>query len=179
MSDHMMIAVAEPLAQIPPHELDVLRRLLFQNLRPINSQTRAAWNRLWRDIFNADPGECFAMLREEGRVGQYHKMHRAFLGRLFESQERFVNEKALHDWLKIGAAFVTWGEGPRSGKPIPIPRSTAFKECSEDDMRQFHRDAVDYLHTPRAQRVLWRHLKPAQRAAMVEAVLNPPVKEAT
>lgn len=174
MTDHILIAPTEPLRFLPDAERDVLRRLLFQRIKGMDRASQAAWNRLWRDLFNAEPGEGFAILREEGRVGQYHKMHRAVLGRLFDSQERFSNIKALHQWLKLGACFVEWGVAPRTGLPKLEPRSTAYKKCSEDDMRQFHKDAIDYLHTPRAQRVLWPHLKAPQRAEMLESVLNPP-----
>lgn len=172
MTDHILIAPMEPLRFLPDAERDVLRRLLFQRIKGMDRASQTAWNRLWRDLFNAEPGEGFALLREEGRVGQYHKMHRAFLGRLFDSQERYPNIKALHDWLKMGAWFVQWIDGK------PKPRSTAFKVCPEDDMRQFHRDAIDYLHSPRAQRVLWPHLKPKARAEMLEVIVNPPPREA-
>jgi hypothetical protein len=92
------------------------------------------------------------------------------LQRLFDSQERYTNVDAMHDALKLRCYFVTWEEG-RAGRPIPKPRSTAFDECTEDEIRELHTAMVDLLHAPHIQRLLWPHLKAAQRAEMVDAVL--------
>jgi hypothetical protein len=100
-------------------------------------------------------------------------MHRAVLTRLFESQERFRHIDKLHDWLKVGAGFVTWEPG-KDSKPVAIPRSTAFDVCSEDEIREAHTAMVDFLHTDFATRRLWRHLKAAARQEMLDAILNEP-----
>ena len=51
------------------------------------------------------------------------------------------------------------------------PKSTAFSVCSEDEMREFNRDAVDFLHTERAQSFIFRHVKAKDRQAMLDVVL--------
>ena len=33
-------------------------------------------------------------------------------------------------------------------QPYPIPKSTSFSECSEDEIRELHSRIVDLLHDP-------------------------------
>lgn len=171
MSDHILIAPMEPLRHLPESERDIVRRFLTQRVQPINQDSRDQWNRFWRDVFNAEPGECFGWERVEGRDGPFHRRHRAILASLLDSVEGFTNEDALHDWLKLKCWHVDWKDGK------PEPASTAFGRCSEARMRRFNRRLVDLLHRPDIQRRFWPHLKAPQRAAMVEVVLNPPQRE--
>lgn len=167
----ILICPVVPLRQLPPNERDIVSRFLFQHIRGMDAQNDKRWRRLWEQVWKADPGEGFHLLSMEERGGPFHRRHRVILERLFENQDRFKDVEKLHDWLKIGAGFITWGSGPDS-KPVAIPRSTSFKECPEDDMREFHAAMVDFLRTDYAQRRLWRHLKPKARAEMVEAILS-------
>lgn len=168
MSDHILIAPMEPLRFLPDAERDVVSRFLFQRIRPVDAASTAEWNRLWRDIFNAEPGECFGLEREEGRDSRFHRRHRAILASLLNSVEGFTNEDALHDWLKMKCWHVDWEHGKA------VPASTAFDKCSEARMRKFNKRLVDLLHRPDIQRLFWPHLKAPQRAEMLESVLNPP-----
>jgi hypothetical protein len=164
----ILICPVEALGYLNDAERDVLRRVLFQKIRGMTRDHDARWRRLWGDLMNAQPGEGFLLFRVEERSGPFHRRHRAILERLFQNQDRFANVERLHDWLKVGAGFVLWDA--KTGKPVP--RSTSFPETSEDEMREFHRDMVDFLRTERAQRFLWRHLKPKARGEMVEAILS-------
>lgn len=166
----ILIAPRVHLSALPDPERDVLRRFFCEHLRGMDSANDRRWRRLISQLFKAEPGEGFQLLRLEERSGPFHRRHRAVLERLFQSQERYQLIDALHDWLKLKTYFVTWGEG-RRGNPIPVPRSTSFEECSEDEIREFHGRMVDLLHDPAAQRYLWRHLPSAQRVDMVEHVL--------
>jgi len=161
------------LNRLPMSELDVLRRFWTQHVRGMSRQDDKRLRRFVRRLFTAQAGEGFQLYIEEERSGPFHNRHRVILEKLFQSQERFKHIDALHDWLKLGAYWVTWGEG-KNGNPIPKPRSTSFPECNEDQMREFHAAMVEYLHEPRSQRYLWKHLKPNQRAEMVETILAPP-----
>ncbi|MBT2299253.1 hypothetical protein J7E70_02135 [Variovorax paradoxus] len=172
----ILVCPVVPLHSIPPGEVDVIRRFLFQHMRGMDRRNDKRWRRLWGRLWKAEPGEGFQLYSAEERSGPFHRRHRVILERLFQSQERFREIDALHDWMKIGAYWVTWGEG-RRGQPVPKPRSTSFPECSEDEMREAHAAMVDYLHTERAQRFLWRHLKAPQRAEMLESVLARPDEE--
>jgi len=170
---HMMICPVVALRHLPDSERDVLRRFLSEHVRGMDERSDKRWRRLWGQIFKAEPGEGFVLSREEERSGPFHRRHRVVLERLFESQERFRHIDKLHDWLKVGGGFVTWEPG-KDSKPVAIPRSTSFPQCSEDDMRESHAAMVDFLHTERAQRYLWKSVKPALRPAMLESVLLDP-----
>jgi hypothetical protein len=167
----IMICPKFPLAHLPMAEQDVLRRFFCEHVRGMSRADDKRWRRFIRQLWRAEPGEGFQLYRVEERSGPFHNRHRVILERLFQSQERFRHIDKLHDWLKLGAGFVTWAPG-KDSKPVAIPRSTSFPECSEDDMRQAHTEMVDYLHTERAQRFLWRHLKPDKRAEMLDSVLK-------
>lgn len=166
----ILVCPVVPLRQLPPAERDIVSRFLFQHIRGMDRKNDHRWRRLWEQVWKAEAGEGFQLYVAEERGGPFHRRHRVILDRLFENQDRFRDIDKLHDFLKVGAAFVTWVPGPDS-KPVAIPRSTAFKECPEDDMREFHSAAVDFLRTDYAQRRLWRHLKPKARGEMVEAIL--------
>jgi hypothetical protein len=170
----IIIRAAFDLQRLPEAEKDVVRRFLFEHVQGLNRQHQKRWMRLWGRIFNAGPDELHQLMDGEEREGRYHRMHRAVLTRLFESQERFPNEERLHDWLKVAVGYVDWAESRRvPGLLVPIPKSTAFGKCSEVEIRELHRDMEDWLRSSAyAQRRLWRHLKPTARAEMVEHCLT-------
>ncbi len=167
----MLICPVVALRHIPDAERDVIRRFLFDHVRGLDKQSDTRWRRLWGSLWAAEPGEGFQIAVSEERSGPFHRRHRAILETLFASQERFRHIDKLHDWIKVGAGFVTWAAG-KDSKPVAIPRSTAFDECSENEIREFHAAMVDYLHTERAQRFLWRHLKPNARQDMLDSILQ-------
>ena len=169
----ILITKIHPLDHMPEADKAVVRRFLFDGVRGLDEKHDRRWKRFWSRIWNSEPGEVFQLVNVIERNAPFHRRHRAILERLFASQERFRNIDALHDWMKIGAYWVTWEEG-KSGKPIPKPRSTSFEVCSDDQMREAHAAMVDFLHTERAQRFLWRNLKPAMRAEMLESTLKDP-----
>lgn len=174
----ILICPVVDLRQLPPAEVDVIRRFLFDHIRGMDRTSEQRWRRLWGIVWNAGEGEGIELLHKEGRGGPFHRRHRAILQRLFDAQERFRNVDRLHDYLKYGAGFVEWTEGRQPGLAWPKPRSTAFDKCSEDEMREFHAAAVEFLHTERAQRFLWRHIKAKDRQAMLDAVLANPEDDA-
>jgi hypothetical protein len=164
------------LNTLPDPERDVLRRFFCEHVRGMDAKHDKRFRRFIRNLFNAEPGEGFQLYLAEERSGPFHRRHRAILGRLFASQERFRTIKGLHDWMKVGAGWVDWKPG-KDHKPVAIPRTTSFPNTSEDEMREAHAAMVDYLMTDRAQRFLWRHLKPAVRQEMLDAVLADPKEQ--
>lgn len=166
----ILICPAHPLREMPDSMRDALRSLFEEWIRGMDLRSQRRLRRLVAQIARAEAGEGFQLFRMEERSGPFHRRHRVVLERLFAQQERYGNIDALHDWLKFKCYFVTWGEGKR-GQPMPVPRSTEFAKCSEDDLREFHTRMVDLLHDPAIQRHLWKHLKANQRADMVETVL--------
>lgn len=167
----ILVCPVVALRQLPPAERDIVSRFLFQHIRGMDAQNDKRWRRFWSQVWQADAGVGFQLLSMEERGGPFHRLHRVILDKLFQNQDAFSNIDRLHDFLKYGAGFVNWEPG-KDNKPVAIPRSTAFNECSEDEMRQFHSDMEDFLRTERAQRRLWRRMKPAARAEMVEAILS-------
>lgn len=167
----ILICPVVDLRQLPPGEVDVVRRFLFQHIQGMDRANHQRWCRMWGAVWNSEPGEGVQLLHKAERGGPFHRRHRVILQRLFDAQERFRNVDRLHDWLKVGAGFVEWNDGK------PKPRSTAFDACSEDEMREFHAAAIDFLRTERAQRFLWRHVKPKDRPEMLEAVLSRPEED--
>jgi hypothetical protein len=167
----MLICPVVPLRQMPEAEKDVVRRFLFDHVKGMDRESEGRWRRMWGRFFAAEPGEGFQIAVTEERSGPFHRRHRAILETLFSSQERFRHIDKLHDWLKVGAGFVKWEAG-KDNKPVAIPRSTGFAECSEDEIREAHKAMVDYLHEPRAQRFLWKHLKPNARQEMLDSILQ-------
>jgi hypothetical protein len=173
----ILVCPVVPLRHMPPAEVDVIRRFLFQNIRGMDEQNDKRWRRLWGQVWQAEAGEGFQILSMERRGGPYHRMHRVVLERIFQAQEAFASIDRLHDFLKVGAGFVTWEPG-KDHKPVAIPRSTAFDKCSEDELREFHAAMEDFLRTDRAQRRLWRRMKASARAEMVETLLKQQQEEA-
>lgn len=153
------------------HERAVIRRFLFECFVGLDDLMNRRWRRMWSRWIKSEVGEVFHVENVVDRSGPYHRMHRKFLETLLQSQDRYVHIESLHDWLKVGAYWIEWAPG-RSDKPIALPKSTAFSQCSDDEMKEAHTAMVDYLHTPRAQRFLWRHLTPNKRAEMLESVLQ-------
>ena len=167
----ILVCPMVPLRHLPDTERDIIRRFLFDHLRGMSAQDDKRWRRMWGGLWKAEPGEGLQLYVVEERSGPFHRRHRVILEKLFASQERFRHIDKLHDWLKVGAGWTTWAPG-KDNKPVALPRSTAFPECSEDEMREAHLAMVDYLHTERAMRYLWKNLKPALRQGMLDAVLQ-------
>ena len=156
------------LRQLPAREQDVLRRFFTQYVRGMDARSHKRWLRLAGDLWRAGAGEGFQLYRAEERSGPFHRWHRAIVGALFERQERFTNPDKLHDYLKLACWFVEWING------YPVPRSTAFDCCSEDEIREFNAKLVDLLHDPIEQRHFWPHLRAQVRREMVEGILANP-----
>lgn len=136
------------------------------------SQTdKAAWRRFWKRVTKLEEGEVFSVETWAPRVGAYHRRHMLIESRVFQAQERIASFSDFRAWLKMGAGFCTWLPGPRGGGVIPIPKSISYKKCDEDTMRQFHEDAIAFLRTPHALKVLWPHLSPEQGEETIERLL--------
>lgn len=167
----ILVMPAVKLNSLPQHEREIVSRFLFEHIRGLDDKHNRRWRRLWRQGWHAEPGEVFHFEVIRDRSGPFHRRHRAVVQKLFDSQERFTNIDALHDWLKVGACWVEWGVG-RGGAPVAIPKSTAFEQCSDDEMKEVHTAVVDFLHLPKSQRKLWPHIKAAARAEMLEIILK-------
>jgi hypothetical protein len=165
----IMVCPMVPLRQLSDADRDVLRRVLFDNIQGVDAKHNARWRRWWGRLFNAEAGEVQHIQALTERSMAFHGRHMAIEQRLFDVQDAFVNQDRFRDWLKTGAG---WGEYKLVGERTKfVPASLAYEKCSEDEMREFHTNMVDFLHTPRAQRRLWPHLGAQARADMLESAL--------
>lgn len=172
-SSAILVAPVVPLHTLPPAERDILSRVLFQCIRGLDAKHDKRWRRMWSRFFRADAGEVQQIQTVVDRSGPYHRMHMAMEQALFNSQERWANMDRFRDWLKTGAG---WGEYAlnKNGFLRFVPASTAYENCSDDEMRELHAAMVEFLHTTYAQRRLWPHLPADRRAEMLETVLQRP-----
>lgn len=171
-SDIMLIKQGH-LEDFTPAERAVIRRFITQYVDGLTQEHKSFWRQLWRRVAEAEPGEMLSMSFWLPRHGPFHRRHMVLEQAVFAHQDHFDNEDAFRDWLKIGAAHCTWAPGPRGGI-VPLPDSTSYALLDDNRMRKFHRNAVDFLYTERAQRVLFASVPPALRHDMVTALLEAP-----
>lgn len=172
----VMVTPVVPLRDLPPAELEVVSRFLFRHMRGLNAEHSRRWRRMWGRVAQ---GEVLQVYPVVDRSLAYHRRHMAIEGRIFEHQDGFAptktGERAFRNWLKVGASLVKLElEG---GEPKWLPGSCSYDELSDDEFREFHEAAMDFLHTPRALRKLWPAVRSAQRLEMLESVLNRPEED--
>jgi len=143
---------------------------LFGIVDGLSPTDKTAWRRFWGRVTKLEEGEVFSVDTWAPRVGAYHRRHMKIEATVFQAQERIASFDQFRAWTKIGAGFCDWIAGPK-GAVVPIPRSISYKKCDEDTMRRFHEDAIAFLRTPHALKVLWPHLSPEQSEATIERVL--------
>lgn len=160
----------QPLALNDP-ESAVMRRVLFELIGGLGEQNASRWRRFWNWIKRAEVGEVFQIETWTPRQGVFHRKHMALESAVFQSQEKIGEFEAFRTWLKVGAGFVDWIPGPKGGV-IPVPKSISYAKLDEHGMQEFHAAAVRFLRTAHAQKVLWRHLSPADRSEMMELILG-------
>jgi hypothetical protein len=169
MSD--IVLVKQAPVEIPEPERAAARKVLFGVVDGLGAANKKSWRRFFGMLMRLEPGEIVEIMTRKQRSGPFHRRHMALEQRVFEAQERIDRFEEFRMWLKLGAGFVTWRPGPRGGV-FPIPRSIAYSELEEGDMRQFHDDAVAFLRTEHAGKYLWPHLPAGARIDAIEAVLR-------
>ncbi len=171
----ILVCPVVPLRQLPPQEVDVIRRFLFENIRGANDVHDKRWRHLWGRFWRAEPGEVFELLNKADRSLPFHGRWMAIEQRIFDNQDAYVHQERFRDWLKTGSGFGTYHLV--DGKMKFVPASVSYEKCSDDEMREFAAAALDFLHTDRALRKLWPHLPRAKRQDMLETVLRDPTRE--
>jgi hypothetical protein len=170
----IMVMPTVLISQLPPNEREIVSRFLFRCMRGLDEAHDRAWRRLWG---RAQQGEILHLYEVVGRSGPFHRHHMAIEGRIFQNQELFTKIEPFRIWLKTGAAFGAYELV--AGRRKFVPSSISYDECSDGEMREFHRNALDFLYTPRAQRKLWPHIPAAKRHEMLETLLRKPEGEPT
>lgn len=173
----ILVHLAAPLRFMPPAQLQAVERFLFQWVEGNDTQHNSRWRRLWSRLFHSKQrNPSLHLYVVEARSGRFHARHMAIEGRIFDSQEHFLTRAGFRLWLKTGAAF---GQMVASaGALVFEPSSLSYDECGDDEMREFHEDAMRFLRTPRALETLWPHVPAAQRLERFEHFLADPNEEA-
>lgn len=168
----VMVMPTIPLQHLPPRDLEAVSRFLFQTMRGLDAQHTRRWRRLWARV--AD-GELLQLYPVVDRHLAFHQRHMAIEGRIFELQDGFVQREAFRVWLKTGAAFGHFEAC--DGQLVFVPDSLSYDEASDDEMREFHEAAMEFLRTPHALATLWPAVRAEDRPAMLEAALRDPQEE--
>lgn len=167
----IMVKARGPLSRLPPDMRAVLSVVLFQWFEGLDEENDQAWKRMWGDLYHTrEEVPVLSLYLAKDRSGAFHHRHMAIEGRIFDHQEPYAGHqlRAFRDWLKTGAAFGTWESGRFT------PSSLSYDECSDAEMRTFHKNAMAFLHTPAALAHLFPACPPEKRDAMLEALIQPP-----
>lgn len=151
-------------------ELAIARKAVFELVDGLGERNQKAWRRLWNRMWKLEPGEAMDISTNQERLGWYHRKHMVLEQTVFQAQERFEVFRPFRDWLKTGAGLVDWYPGPRGGV-IPVVKSIRYSSMEQGEMEAFHADAVAFLRTEHAQKILWPHLAPMAAAEMIETIL--------
>ncbi len=130
-------------------------RFLFQYLDGCNETDRKAWRSWWRAVADAPLGQYFTISINRQRSGPFHRLVMKVLSTVFKAQEKFDNFDIFRDFVKLGAGFANYIPDVETGELKAHPKSQSFDECSEEEIRQFFDDALLFLRTEGAQRILW------------------------
>lgn len=167
-----IVLVRQQSTEIQPADAEAARRVLFGIVDGLGDRGRKQWRRFINGLTRLEPGEMVQIHTRKPRSGPFHRRHMALEQRVFEAQERFdLFDPVFRDWLKVGAGFCEWVPGPKGGV-FPVPKSIAYDQLEDNDMRDFHERVIAFLRTEHAGRTLWKHLPPAGRTEMVESLLG-------
>jgi hypothetical protein len=155
-------------------ERDVLRKVLFEGVQGIDPFHHRRWVRQMSRLLKSEPGEVTEFNCMRTRSLPFHQRHMAIEGKVFKHQDKFPPTKAglrsFRNWLKVGASLVRLEI--HGNEPKWLPGSVSFEELSDDEMREFHEAAMDYMRSPYALKQLWPDVRSSKRAEMFETVIN-------
>jgi hypothetical protein len=171
-----IVLVKQTDAQLSEEDKAAVRRFLMGHLSGATDKDTRAWNNFIRAMDAAGSGEYFTFKIERRRQGWYHRKHMATISAVFKAQERIADFEAFRLWLKIGSGFVTWMAGPTGGV-VPVPKSISYSSCSEEEMREFHENAVAFLITEHACTYLWPKADRQAAQQGMDAILSKFEKE--
>lgn len=173
----IMVRLPFPLRMLSGIELEVLSRILFEYFQGLSPEHAARWKRIWRRLYHRGGNLSFFPVVE--RSGKFHARHMAIEDRIFEHQDNFppnrAGKNAFREWLKTGAVFGHWEAS--AGQLVFVPDSLKYEDCSDDEMREFHQAAIDFLRTPYAVHTLWPAMSEAHAFETIESLLENPADE--
>lgn len=147
-----------------------LAALMFRVMDGHSEADRRAWRALWGAWRQMEVGEMSAIDVRVERMSGTHRRHFSLEQKFFNAQETFALLKGFRDWLKVGAGFIEWrGE---AGGLVAVPRSLSWDEVDELELREVHREMVNFLRTPEAAEKLWPGLTDRAREEIVQGLLS-------
>lgn len=164
-----MVVARLPLSQLAPTERGILSYILFECIVGISPEHTRRWRRVWRRFMEEGVLHFFPVV---ARSRPFHARHMAIEDRIFEHQDGFPSVKGFRWWLKAGASFGHFEA--IAGQLVFVPSSLSYEECSDDELREFHDDAVAFLRTPHALATLWPAMAPDESAKTLELLLVKP-----
>lgn len=157
--------------RLPEAEAATVRRFLFGVIDGCNDKDKKAWRGFWKAVANAGSGEYFSITIKRQRSGPFHRLSMAVMQAVFNAQERFDDFRIFRSFVKLGAGYVDYVPNA-DGELRAVPKSVSFDECSEEEMRMFHLDAVTFLRTSRACQTLWPDASPRAAEQGIESILS-------
>lgn len=155
-----------------PANLGPARDLIFGAFAGSTPEDERLWRRLWKRMIGLEPGQCVTLETKFPRSPEYHRMHFAMLGNIFDNQEQFADREIFRKWVEIGAGHFDLVPHPATGELVPIARSVDYASLDDESFRAHHLAVRDFLRTDHAQSVLWPHADPSIRAMAVEHLLK-------
>lgn len=152
-------------------EREIAWRVLRSMMDGFTEKDRQLWRALWGAWARMEEGDLCEIGVFIERFPPTHRRHMAIEQAVFEAQEQYIHfNPGFRDFLKIGAGFVTLeGQG---GELVAVPRSTAYSEVDELEMRVFTADMISFLRTDRAKFSLWPGLGERAREEMITGILR-------
>jgi hypothetical protein len=154
-------------------ERDVVRKVFFEGIRGIDDIHDARWKRQITRLLRSEPGEVTDFHNMRTRSLPFHQRHMAIERKVFAHQDKFPPTKAglrtFRNWLKVGASLVRLELHGDQAKWLP--GSVSFEDLSDDEMREFHEAAMDYMRSAFALKHLWPDVRANRRLEMFETVI--------
>lgn len=138
-------------------ERNAAAKVLEQALRGVDPVNHDRWQRFLQQMFALPEGQIAEIGTRIPRSGAFHRHHMGLERAIFNAQARFSHFEMFRNWLKIGCGFVEWVPGAKGGI-VPLPKSVAYAELEEPEMRAYHERLLGFLRGPHAAIYLWRPL---------------------
>lgn len=156
---------------LPEAELSRAHTLLFDCFKGATELDNKRWWRFWKSATEKEQGEMFDLETTFPRYTPFHKQHMKIEQDVFNAQERFRDFEMFRNWLKIGAGFVLWVPGAKGGI-VPLPKSASYAKTGEEEFREFHVKAMEFLRGEHAAPYLWRNLGKEIAREKMNAILG-------
>jgi hypothetical protein len=151
-------------------ERNAAAKVLEQSLRGVDDVNHGRWLRFLQQMFELPEGQMAEIGTRIPRSGAFHRHHMGLERAIFNAQQRFTHFEMFRNWLKIGCGFVAWVPGAKGGI-VPLPKSIAYAELEEPEMRLYHDSLLAFLRGPHAAAYLWRQIGAEEATQKMSAII--------